>query len=104
MVDLVQTVDVTAGQHLVNPKSTKDGKGGITKALSKILAKPQSPAAEKIKDFYDSDKFIVDEYNKSLPQDGEGLKLTKKKAWGDLEFEQQTYVGLMAYERNLFFL
>jgi hypothetical protein len=111
MRDLVKTVDLKAGIFLENPetasKHQSDSHGGrdslqLWNILSKALKDEQSqPLAKKIKDFYESKSFNLDEFNASLKKDEAELKLTVKSGWQDLTLEQKVNVGLLCYDKKL---
>ncbi|KAH6615979.1 hypothetical protein B0J18DRAFT_493787 [Chaetomium sp. MPI-SDFR-AT-0129] len=111
MRDLVKTVNLRAGLFLENPESAwkheSEHHGGeddqqVWNILSKTLKADQPhPIASKIKEFYESKSFSLDEFNASLGQDGAELKLTEKSSWPALDLEQKVYVGLLGYHKKL---
>ncbi|KAH6851071.1 hypothetical protein B0I37DRAFT_414420 [Chaetomium sp. MPI-CAGE-AT-0009] len=110
MRDLVKTVDLKAGIFLENPESASkresESKGGrdsqqVWNILSNALKNDQNPLARKIKEFYESKSFSLEEFNASLPLDGAELKLTDKSSWPALSPEQKVYVGLLCYDKKL---
>ncbi|KAH7140033.1 hypothetical protein B0J13DRAFT_639301 [Dactylonectria estremocensis] len=105
MIDLVKSIHLKAGNFLENPEtaskkaSTTDSVWGL---LSTALKDPQKyPVADKIKEFYESNGFSLDEFNASLDQDGEDLRLNEKVSWPKLDGEQKVYVGLLCYNKKL---
>ncbi|KXJ85768.1 hypothetical protein Micbo1qcDRAFT_127428 [Microdochium bolleyi] len=71
-------------------------------ALYDIFNKPNGhPVATAIQDFYNSAKFDLGEYNKSLGPDGQELHLESKLSWGELDLEHKVCVGILASRKNI---
>ncbi|KAL6416202.1 hypothetical protein AUP68_00416 [Ilyonectria robusta] len=109
MTDLVKSIHLKAGKFLENPETASKAEintDGDTKQvwslLTTALKDPQrNPVADKIKEFYESKSFSLDEFNALLQQDEAELKLSQKINWPQLDLEQKLYVGLLCYNKKL---
>ncbi|KAI0097177.1 hypothetical protein GGR51DRAFT_578465 [Nemania sp. FL0031] len=105
MTAFVKSVDVRAGRFLENPETASKGgedlDGTIWSALTEILKNPGHPMALKIRQFYESKSFSIDEYNETLDDDAQALKLTGKISWGALDLEQKMYIGVLANKNKV---
>ncbi|KAI2467792.1 hypothetical protein F4781DRAFT_297493 [Annulohypoxylon bovei var. microspora] len=109
MIDLVKTIHPKAGSFLENPETASKREsspdGGIENVwalLNTALKNPRKhPAADKIKELFESKSFSLDEFNASLKQDEGELTLRKGISWPNLSLEQQIHVGLLCYNKNL---
>ncbi|KAJ5291794.1 hypothetical protein N7478_001045 [Penicillium angulare] len=95
------------GQHLETPaasgrvdKLPGDRKRIWTRLLEILKNLEKYPAGKKIVEFYESENFKIEDYNSSLSDDEAELKFKTKVKWGLLSLEQQTYVGLLAYDKK----
>ncbi|KAH6974497.1 hypothetical protein BKA56DRAFT_659180 [Ilyonectria sp. MPI-CAGE-AT-0026] len=109
MTDLVKSVHLKAGKFLENPETaskaeinTDEDTKQVWSLLTTALKDPQrNPVADKIKQFYESKSFSLDEFNALLQQDEAELKLSQKINWPQLDLEQKLYVGLLCYNKKL---
>lgn len=107
MIDFIKIIHPKSGQFLENPVTASKTSGDPGKAdvnvwalLSSILKQDSNKDTVTIKSFYESQQFDINEFNKSLGEDGTDLKLTSKISWVDL-LEQKIYIGLMCYKKGL---
>ncbi|KAI0407389.1 hypothetical protein F4802DRAFT_611861 [Xylaria palmicola] len=108
MIDLVKAVNMTAGDFLEHPETaSKDPPGpeDVKRAwnlLSKALKDPEKyPVVDQVKQFYEGDKFSIEEFNASLAQDEKELALKERTSWPKLSLEQQVDIGVLAYKKRI---
>ncbi|KAK6539955.1 hypothetical protein TWF694_008789 [Orbilia ellipsospora] len=108
MMDFVKIIHPQSGKFLESPvtawKTLQDpGKIDmeIWGLLSPILKRDSGQDRDTIKSFYESQDFDIKEFNNSLGEEGEVLKLTSKTSWVELDLEQKIYIGLMCHQKGL---
>ncbi|KAH7007637.1 hypothetical protein EDB80DRAFT_578125, partial [Ilyonectria destructans] len=109
MTHLVKTIHLKAGKFLENPETAskeESSSDGDTKQVWSLLTtalkdSQRNPVADKIKEFYESKSFSLDEFNTLLKQDEGDLRLSQKINWTQLDLEQKVYVGLLCYNKKL---
>jgi hypothetical protein len=108
MIDFVKIIHPKSGQFLESPVTASKISGDPGKAdvnawalLGSILKQDSNKDTVTIKSFYESQQFNINEFNKSLGEDGAELKLTSKISWAELDLEQKIYIGLMCFKRGL---
>ncbi|KAI8625822.1 hypothetical protein F5Y19DRAFT_448905 [Xylariaceae sp. FL1651] len=112
MIDLVKSVHPKSGAFLENPESASkresdpEGARKQTWALLNTALKDtgRNPTADKVKAFYESSDFKLDEFNKSLEEDEKELALAEKTSWPKLSLEQKVLIGMFGYEKGFIVL
>lgn len=109
MTHLVKSIHLKAGKFLENPETAskeESSSDGDTKQVWSLLTtalkdSQRNPVADKIKEFYESKSFSLDEFNALLKQDEGDLRLSQNINWTQLDLEQKLYVGLLCYNKKL---
>ncbi|OJJ84611.1 uncharacterized protein ASPGLDRAFT_35101 [Aspergillus glaucus CBS 516.65] len=100
MQSLIKRINLGIADHLESPVEDNGSKERILDILRNILeTSPPTSTATKIRNFYESDKFKVEEYNKLLDKDENPMDT--KGSWNSLEIEEKCNVGLLALQKKI---
>ncbi|PYH88456.1 hypothetical protein BO71DRAFT_467923 [Aspergillus ellipticus CBS 707.79] len=102
MHGLIKRINTGVADHLESPIPDDGSKDRVFNIVRVILeTSPPTGTAIKLKPFYESSSFKLEEYNKLLDEDEDEDPMRAKKPWSSLAIEVKCNVGLLALRKKI---